>query len=375
MRSNLKPALRLPMLFLGMLSLIIGVLAGIGRLGIPVPQLALDQLAYHGILMVPAFFATVIGLERAVAIGQRWAYLAPLLTGIGGAALLAGAAPAVSLTLIVVGNLVFVLASLRIVAIQLAIHNLILLAGAIALLIGDGLLIHALNIDTALYWWISFLLLTIAGERLELSRLAIRDRAPRLLLAMLTMIPFLGAIISTFLHETTGTLLFCIGMGAIALWLIRFDVARRTVMQTGLTRFTAVCMLAGYAWLLLSAILLSGFYFGWEAASRDAALHSFFLGFVFSMVIGHALIIFPAVTGLRIPYTAIIYLPLVILQLSLLVRVAASMAGQPDVLRQAAASNAIALALFIVVLIWQIVRANLIEHYLQLRQYSEQRRD
>jgi len=358
MWNDLKPALRFPVLFLGMFALIVGVLAGLGRLGFSVPSFALDQVAYHGIFMVPAFFGTVIGLERAVAIGQRWAYFAPLFTGAGGGALLMGASPTISLALIVIGNMVFVLASMQILTLQFASDTLILLAGAVALLIGDGLLLSGLNIDLVLYWWMSFLLLTIAGERLELSRLVIRDRCRRQLLAALSAIPVAGAMVSSLIDNVTGTLLFCIGMAAIAIWLISFDIARRTLFQSGLTRFTAASMLAGYAWLLVSAILLVGFHFGWAYASRDSALHSFFLGFVFSMVIGHALIIFPAVTELRIPYSPIIYIPFILLQLSLAVRVVASVSNQYDLLANAATVNAIALALFIFVLLWQIVQTN-----------------
>lgn len=360
MWNDLKPAWRFPVLFLGMFSLVIGVLAGLGRLGIPVPVFALNQAAYHGILMVPAFFGTVIGLERAVAIGQRWSYTAPLLTGIGGGALLIGASPSTGLALIVAGNMVFMLASIRILRIQPAIHNLILLAGAISLLVGDWLLLSSSIVNESLYWWMSFLLLTIAGERMELSRLILRNRYKRLLLAVLAMVPVAGAITITLLPGQTGLLFFCTGMAGIAIWLLLFDIARRTIFQTGLTRFTAICMIAGYVWLLISALSLMGLHSGWDYVSRDSALHSFFLGFVFSMVIGHALIIFPAVTGLRIPYSPAIYLPFVLLQLSLLSRVAASITNQADMLSTAAMFNAIALALFIIFLLWRMVRARIV---------------
>ena len=46
--------------------------------------------------MIAAFFGTVISLERAVAVGFNWAYLAPLTAGLGGIALLAGLPVAVS---------------------------------------------------------------------------------------------------------------------------------------------------------------------------------------------------------------------------------------------------------------------------------------
>lgn len=286
MWGDLKSIYRFPILFLGMVSLIIGTLAGIGRLGTAVPQLALEQIAYHGLLMIPAFFGTVIGLERAVAIGQRWAYLAPLSTGIGGLLLLIGAVlPA--MVLLVTGSLIFLLASIKVLRIQPAFHNGILLGGALALLIGNLLLLQGSAVGGVLYWWIAFLVLTIAGERLELSRLVVRSKARRQGLALLSLVPLAGAAIQGF-NNDVGLLLFALGLAGIGIWLLLFDIARRTVRLTGLTRFTAVCMLAGYGWLILSALLFLAMQFGLGEVTRDAPLHALFLGFVFSMVIGHA---------------------------------------------------------------------------------------
>ena len=53
----------------------------------------------------------------------------------------------------------------------------------------------------------------------------------------------------------------------------------------------------------------------------DALLHTLFLGFVFSMIFGHAPVIVPAVLGVQVPYTPIFYLHLGLLHLSLLLRV------------------------------------------------------
>ncbi len=355
MWNDLKPAYRFPLLFLGMLSLVVGILAGIGRLGVMMPTLALDQMAYHGVLMVPAFFGTVIGLERAVAIGQRWAYIAPLLSGIGGGLLITGTSPGVALFLLLISSVIFILASLQVIRIQNAMHNWILVAGALSLVIGNLLLFNVLPINTVMLWWITFLLLTITGERLELSRLAIQGNKKRLLLAILCLLPVLGAVVNSTINAKAGMVIFSLGLGAIALWLLMFDIARRTVLLTGLTRFTAVCMLTGYVWLLISALLLTGFELGWNSFSRDAALHSFFLGFVFSMVIGHALIIFPAVTNLKIPYSPFLYLPLLVLQITLLLRIFASINANSSLLTQSGTGNGIALVLFILTLVQRIV--------------------
>ena len=54
-------------------------------------------------------------------------------------------------------------------------------------------------------------------------------------------------------------------------------------------------------------------------------VHAITIGFVLSMIFGHAAIILPAVTGLRVRYTAAAYVPLVFLNLSVLIRVGADL--------------------------------------------------
>lgn len=355
MWSDLRPAFRYPLLILGMIALVVGTLAGLGRLGTVVPQIAMNQAALHGVLMIPAFFGTVIGLERAVAIGQRWAYLTPLLTGIGGGALIAGAPPAAGFILISLGSLVFLIASVQVLRIQGVIHNWILFGGAVALFIGNLLLASGYPVGEVIYWWISFLLLTIAGERLELSRLVVQSDQKRMGLALLSIIPLIGAAIE-LVHTSVGIGVFGLGLAGIGLWLLLFDIARRTVRMDGLTRFTAVCMLAGYFWLLVSALLFIGMESAWGNIGRDPALHTFFLGFVFSMVFGHALIIFPAVTRLNIPYSPIFYLPMLLLQVSLILRVAGSLTGNPELLTYGGIANGVTLAVFILTLVGHIIR-------------------
>ena len=66
------------------------------------------------------------------------------------------------------------------------------------------------------------------------------------------------------------------------------------------------------------------------------------------MVFGHAPIIFPAVLRIGVPYHPTFYLPLALLYLSLLVRLAGDAAGQLDWTRLGGLLNALALAAFIV---------------------------
>lgn len=111
------------------------------------------------------------------------------------------------------------------------------------------------------------------------------------------------------------------GPVALAVWLFRYDIARRTVRQTGLPRFVALCLLSGYFWLCaggLLAIAQGGLFPG---PHSDAILHCVFLGFVLAMIFGHAPIIVPAVFRIAIPYRAAFYLHLVLLHASLSVRI------------------------------------------------------
>ena len=88
-----------------------------------------------------------------------------------------------------------------------------------------------------------------------------------------------------------------VGVLGLGLWLLRYDIARRTVKMTGVTRFV---LLSGYVWLLVSGVI--GFVYGGIPAGPiyRAILHAVFLGFVFAMIFGHAPIIFPSVLGLDI---------------------------------------------------------------------------
>ena len=138
-----------------------------------------------------------------------------------------------------------------------------------------------------------------------------------------------GLIVSVPLLDT-GTRLMGVGLIAMALWLARYDIARRTVRQTGLTRYIAAGLLAGYVWMLVAGLLAISFGAVTAGPRYDALLHSIFLGFVMSMIFAHAPIILPAVTGLAVPYRPSFYAQLALLHVALLLRVASDLLGWSD---------------------------------------------
>lgn len=351
---ELPPLLRLPLLLLGMAALVIGSLAGLARLGVEVPALAQAQAGGHGALMVAAFFGTVISLERAVALRRLWPYVGPLAAGLGGLALLAGPPAWVPPALLVLGGAVLTGASGLVLRQQPALYTVTLALGALGWLAGNVVWLASGDPAAAVPFWIAFLVLTIAGERLELTRfLPPRLAASTLFAGLLTLVVVTTGL--TAAGDLTGARAFGLGLLGLAVWLLRYDIARQTVRQTGLTRFVAVCLLSGYAWLAVGGLLgLAG---GFDAGHpwRDAALHAVFLGFVFAMVIGHAPIIFPAVMRVKIPYHPVFYLPLVALHLSVLARVAGVLAEIWPLRQGAAIANGAALLLFVLTLLGRVL--------------------
>src|SRR5690625_7834409 len=65
---------------------------------------------------------------------------------------------------------------------------------------------------------------------------------------------------------------------AIAAWLIRYDVARRTIRSEQWTRYSAWSLLTGYGWIVIGGGL--GLVYGLPIAGPlyDAILHIFFVG-------------------------------------------------------------------------------------------------
>ena len=347
---------RVPLLVLAFASLFLGVAAGLARLGWLFPQPVAELAGVHGPLMASGFFGTVISLERAVALSRRWAYLGPLLAGLGGVLAVLGGPPQFAALLFATGGAVLSAASFVIYRQQRELFTLTLALGAACWLFGNLLWLAGWPISVTVPWSIAFLVLTIAGERLELSRLLPASRVAKRIFAALVIVMLSGVAAST-VAWTVGTILMGASLLAVALWLVRQDVARRTVKSKDLTRFIAVCLLSGYVWLGVAGLtILASGGLGYGGAAYDAALHAVFLGFVFSMVFGHAPIIFPAVLRVAVPYSPTFYAPLVLLHASLIVRLAGDWMLAPEWRAWGGALNGLALLAFVLGTIVAVIR-------------------
>jgi hypothetical protein len=320
-----------------------GVWAGLARMGVAVPAPPGHLVGLHGVLAGLGVFGTLIALERAVALRHALAYGPPLVTAAGALVLATGGSVLLAQLLLAAGGVglvgVFAVLHRR----QPALHVVVM--GIAAALWPGAVAVWAVTgqVAPSVPWMAGFLVLTIVGERLELTRIA--NHSPRIRALLLTAVGvFLTGLVVALLDSSLGMRIAGVGLVGQALWLLRHDLAPRAVRRVGLPRFMGVALTAGYGWLLVTGALWLAFGATVAGPRHDAAVHALFLGFVLSMVIGHAPLILPAVLRLSIPYRPILYLPLFLLHVTLLVRMCGIHLGAPDLLRLGAIGNAVALA-------------------------------
>jgi len=156
----------------------------------------------------------------------------------------------------------------------------------------------------------------------------------------------LGLLVAAF-SLRVGARIFSLGLLALAIWLLGNDISRRTLRQNGLPRYAAICLLSGFTWMAIGGIL--GLIYGAQAAGPiyDAILHTVFIGFVISMIFGHAPIIFPSILGLPIRYNPIFYTHLSLLHASLLLRITGDLMLNPSMRQWGGLLNGIAILVFL----------------------------
>jgi hypothetical protein len=339
--SALRPWLLPPLALAVAASLVAGIAGGLLRAGVALPPAGAwlgEAVLAHAFLMICTLLATVIAIERAAALKHPLAFAGPVASASAGLLQLGGAAQWAAWA-VAGASLAFVVVNVVIVRRLLADHTLVLLAGALCWAVGSAG--HALSAPAAAVvpWWFAFLVLTIAAERLEMTRLMRRrPGAAGALYAVLAALG-LGAALSG-VSPARGGLLYGSALAALAMWLLAFDIARRTVRARGLSRYMAVCLLLGYGWLFVAGLAWAATALG--APWRDAALHGLGLGFVFGMVFGHAPVILPAIARVKLAFGWPWYLPLALLHASLALR----LFGGPGQLAAGAAGNALAVAAF-----------------------------
>ena len=338
---------RAPLMALALVALFAGLWGGLILLGLSLPNVAVSAGEAHGPLMALGFLGTLVSLERAVALGRWLMYVAPLAAGTGALADLARAPGSLGPALLTLAGVVLLGAYVVLHRLQPSAHNAVMGLGAVAWCAAGVLWLSGADVSRFTPLLAGFLVLTIVGERLELTRAVHRSEFVRRLLIGAITVFAAGLVVSVF-AERVGLRVAGVGLLAEAMWLARFDVARRTVRMSGITRFIAVALLAGYGWLVVAGVLwtidapVSG------GPAYDAALHAVFLGFVMSMVFAHAPVIVPALLRVSLPFRRFFYAHLALLHASLALRLlGGDLAGNVKLWQWGGIANELAILMFL----------------------------
>ncbi len=316
--------------------LLLGTVVGMLRLmflnGITSQAIAASLQGHHGEMMVFGFLATLIVTERYLGSLDlpmpRPVHAMPFLVG-GGALLklvgwLAGGSQALDvagtflLGLGVLGYLVLLyhLASGRDASAYrfLGIGAVLLLAAALLMLryrptgnLGLTLLL------------LGFPVMTILGERLELSRIVAPKNPARsgwmLALATLAWLPLLVYVVG----PRKGYLIVAsvVLLAPVAVSLGWGDRRLMSTSKQRLGNYVARHLPLAYAWLFLGLVLSALFALrtGYSEPLFDAASHSIAVGFVGTMILAHGPVIAPAILRRRLNANRLSYIPLGLLTL------------------------------------------------------------
>ena len=302
------------------ISLLAGLDGALLLLGVWSPVMSTRLSKWHGPLMVLGFVGTVICLERAVALGHRLAYLVPAMSGFGVIVLLAPL-PFDSAR---AGLALLTLAQLGLLTIYVPLwrrsHDdaiVIQGAGAFCAAGAAALLTTGAHVSQIVGWLACYMILTICGERLELSRLTMaRNRALSAL-----CLAVVAALLVSVVSPAIGWRVLGVVLIGLAVWLCRHDVARGGLRRGGQAAYIGTLLMVGYLWLATAGIVCTIQRPPTSRNGYDAVVHSLFLGFTMGMILGHAPIILPAVLQVRLEWTTWFWLPAFLLEASLLVRI------------------------------------------------------
>jgi len=309
---HLKPIHILPLVLIGLLAGISGGWIRLGSVIIPLTEGA----AQHGLLMVGGFLGTLISLERGMVMKHKVWFLVPIISGISSLFLILGQ--------LEIGILLLMAASLGLSAIMHLqavrhphFHSYLIYLGAVCWLLGNYMVWYHGLIAAGTTWWIGFLLLTILGERLELSQFLPVPSWSKKLLGALAGLFFIGLL---FPFHGLGNEILGIAGILLAAWLLYFDMVKVAAKKGNQFRYIGIGLRVGYIWLMIHGLIL--LFMESQALYYDLMLHTFFLGFTFSMIWAHAPIIFPLIFGIReTPYHRVLWWGWGIFQLTLAGRI------------------------------------------------------
>ncbi|MFZ5880378.1 MAG: hypothetical protein ACOY0R_13495 [Chloroflexota bacterium] len=342
----------LPLIVLAILALLLALWAGLLRMGWSLPTLT-NLALQHGPLMVCGFLGVLIPLERAAAIRQTWMFAVPVIAGVGWISLLF--LPTLGAALLTLGSLGTLIILAVMVQREPRMHTFSMAAGALTWLVGNILWMAGMPIFQVVFWWMTFLVLTIGGERLELNRvLRPSTRQTRIFGGLAVLL--LGGTLLSIVEHAWGARLSGLSMLLLSAWFLWNDLARRNLRHPNpLTRYIAACLFGGFLWMGISGGMFLFYGALYAGPLYDAALHALFVGFIIGMVFGHAPIIFPALLGAQARFHHAFYGHFLLLHASLILRIVGNLTNQFEARKWGGLLNEVAILLFLGLTVYSIV--------------------
>ncbi len=339
---------------MAMLSMLLGILGGWVRIGWHIEGMQLASVN-HGILMLGSFLGTLVALERVITLNKWWAWLAPFLMGFSLPLHLIGQ-PKAALWSLAMGALLYLLVTFLHLSRSVVRGQVLLSIGAFFqfLAIAVFLSLHSYTMAVAA-WFLAFLF-TIVGERLELTRFLPTSKKALFELSFW----LLATVLGTAIYHSHSSIWAGIAFFGVAQWLLRYDIALINIEKSGSYRFLGYALVGGFLWLAvfgLLSIIRPG-----TAFLYDAVVHSFFIGFILSMILAHAPIIFPSILGLRgKPFHPVLYVWLILLHLSLLMRISGDLWAVAELRKWGGLFNGLSFLLYLITVIFLMVQSHLKE--------------
>lgn len=337
----------MPMAFI---SMIVGIYCGIIRIGQPLPSGAYLPVGHHGVLMAGSFLGTLICLERVATFPDRRAWFTVIIMALSLPLFVLNQAQYGVLCLLT-GSTGYCWISIRNYRKYKLKGDLIMAIGSVFQLVAYIIFFMTFSYPRAFAGWLLFLVLTIIGERLNLTRFLPVSKK-----AFYEVYFWIGLLlISSFLYHLGSRIIVGLSLAGLAVWLLRHDIVKVNLKQEGHYHFLGLALLLAYLWLAVSGGL-SMLEMG-NSYLYDAVLHSFFVGFVLSMILAHAPIIFPGLLGIKTtPFHPVMYLWLAGLHASLIIRIYGDMTENFALRKLGGIYNGVFFLVYILTVMWLIVK-------------------
>ncbi len=345
MKRLARPIPTAPLILAGP-ALVLGLYAGLQRLGLHLPGSSTSIPAGHGPLMIVGFLAALIGFERAVRGGRRWLLAAPFCAGVS--ALTSLWSISFSAGLATVAGVLLLVAALDdlrgarwLVAVPHTCAALALCIGSLRWWSGDPL-------PAVIGAWLGFPLASILGDRLELHSPQARRDDRAWFIIPLAIAVLAGALTANWLtpHKPWVLAAAC---AALALWLLIFDREGMGFHRPGLPRYHAIGRTLGALWLAVAALALVALPTQPAGMIYDAQLHLLLVGFVLNFIFAHGPVVFAGLFGKTPYWHPWLPVPALMLQFGIVFRIFGDFSQSTELRLVGGVTTALAFVLFLVV--------------------------